>query len=51
MQRADNIKVNLEEIIYDIVSWADLLRGGGDESLTTDFIHYLLTYCVVQSPS
>ena len=33
MLRADNIKVNLEEILYDIAYWTVLLRGWGDESL------------------
>ena len=39
MLRADNIKMNLEEIGYDIVYWTNLLRGVGDESLKIGFIH------------
>ena len=38
MLSADNIKVNLEEVIYDIAYGTILVRGGGDESLKADFI-------------
>jgi len=39
MLSADNIKMNLEAIVYDIAYRTYLEKGGGDESLKTDFIH------------